>query len=343
MVTVNQAKKPFALLLRVVGFIFLATVVVTSAVTAAHADTVKACLVRTIDTSRWSPPSPDPMGITVLPNGHLLVSDSEVEECVNSNPPVYWHGVNLFEADRSGTLLATATTYTPPPGSCIPFFGPGPSFTSEPTGIAINPTNGHLFFSDDDKKRIFEVDLGPDGKYGTADDTVTSFSTTAVNALIDPEGIAFGPGGDLFLASGGDHGGAAVYQIAPGLNGRFDGVAPTGDDRVVGHFDTVSLGVLDPEGVAFNPDSGTLYIIGTDRHLVEVTTTGALVRTIDISALPVVEPSDVIYAPGSLVPVVKHLYITDRGVDNNADPFENDGKIYEITVNPIECILPPPL
>ena len=103
----------------------------------------------------------------MLPNGHLLVSDSEVEECVNNNPPVYWHGVNLFEADRSGTLLATATTYTPPPGSCIPFFGPGPSFTSEPTGVAINPTNGHLFFSDDDKKRIFEVDLGPDGKYGT--------------------------------------------------------------------------------------------------------------------------------------------------------------------------------
>jgi len=103
------------------------------------------------------------------------------------------------------------------------------------------------------------------------------------------------------------------------------------------------LGVLDPEGVAFNPDSGTLYIIGTDRHLVEATTTGALVRTIDISALPVVAPSDVVYAPGSLIPVVKHLYITDRGVDNNVDPLENDGKMYEITVNPIECILPPPL
>ena len=78
MVAVNQAKKPFALPLRVVGFIFLAALVVTSAVTAAQADTVKACLVRITDTSQWSPPSPDPAGITVLPNGHLLVSDSDV-------------------------------------------------------------------------------------------------------------------------------------------------------------------------------------------------------------------------------------------------------------------------
>ena len=347
MVTVNQAKKPFALPLRVVGFIFLAAVVVTSAVTPAQADTVRACLVRTIDTSRWSPPSPDPMGITVLPNGHLLVSDSEVEECVNSNPPVYWHGVNLFEADRSGTLLATATTYTPPPGSCTPFFGPGPNFTSEPTGVTINPTNGHLFFSDDDKKRIFEVDLGPDGKYGTADDIVTSFSTSPLNPAVkvDPEGVAFGEG-DLFVVSGGISGGggdAAVYQIDPGPNGRFDGVPPAGDDVVVNRFEVAPLGVGDSEGVAFDSDTGNLYVIGRDRHLIEVTTTGVLVRTIDISALPFVAPADVVYAPGSLNLLIKHLYIVDRGVDNNVDPLENDGKMYEITVNPIECILPPPL
>src|SRR5437867_10227159 len=235
MFAVMQHKELFTPRLLLVGAVFLAVLGVTT-VTSAQAGTIKACLVQTVNTSAWSPPSPDPAGITLLPNGHLLISDSEVEECVNSNPPVYWHGVNLFEADRSGTLLATATTYTPPPGSCTPFFGPGPNFTSEPTGLAINPTNGHLFISDDDKKRIFEVDLGPDGKYGTADDTVTSFSTSPLNPAVkvDPEGVAFGEG-DLFVVSGGISGGggdAAVYQIDPGPNGRFDGVPPAGDDVV---------------------------------------------------------------------------------------------------------------
>jgi len=127
------------------------------------------------------------------------------------------------------------------------------------------------------------------------------------------------------------------------LNGRFDGVPPAGDDVVVNRFEVAPLGVGDSEGVAFDSDTGNLYVIGRDRHLIEVTTTGVLVRTIDISALPFVAPADVVYAPGSLNLLIKHLYIVDRGVDNNVDPFENDGKIYEITLNPIECILPPPL
>src|SRR5205814_10639143 len=140
--------------------------------------------------SRWPHPSPDRAGITLLPSGHLLVSDSEVGKCVNSSPPVYWHGLNLLEADLSRTLLATATTYTNTSSTCpIPHpTGSASNFTDEPTGVAINPSNHHLLISDDDRKKVFEVDLGPDGQYGTADDRVTSFSATALNTVdgIDP-------------------------------------------------------------------------------------------------------------------------------------------------------------
>src|SRR2546427_2840805 len=176
-------KEFFALSPLLVGAVFLAVLGVTT-VTSVQASTIKACLVQTIDTSLWtlpdgSPaPSPDPAGITVLPNGHLLISDSEVEEFTHP----YFHGFNLYEALTSGTLLATANTL---------------AFTKEPTGVAFNPRNsrGHpsLFFSDDDKLRVFEVDLGSDGLYGTADDTVTSFSTSAFGDN-DPEGVAFGQG-----------------------------------------------------------------------------------------------------------------------------------------------------
>ena len=103
MFAVTQHKKFFTLSPLRAGCVFLTALAMMSVPSLAQADT-EACLIRTTDTSRWSPASPDPTGITVLPNGHLLVSDSEVEECVNGNPPVYWEGGNLFEASRAGAL-----------------------------------------------------------------------------------------------------------------------------------------------------------------------------------------------------------------------------------------------
>src|SRR5207237_3678542 len=47
--------------------------------------------------------------------------------------------------------------------------------------------------------------------------------------------------------------------------------------------------------------------------------------------------SDVALAPGSVNHSETHLYISDSGVDNNADPTENDGKVYEISLDPAEC------
>src|SRR6266540_6789 len=159
MLAAKQHKKPPLLWLLLGGTVFLSLLVslTSPVISAVAADTIKACLVQTIDTSLWSPPSPDPAGITSLPNGHLLISDSEVEECVNGQLPVYWQGVNLFEADRVGALLATSTTYTHLSGSCpTPPTGTASNFSSEPTGVAINPSNHHLFFSDDNQKKIFE-------------------------------------------------------------------------------------------------------------------------------------------------------------------------------------------
>src|SRR5688572_29367341 len=80
------------------------------------------------------------------------------------------------------------------------------SFSNEPTDVTVNPSNGHRFFADDISDKIFEVDLGRDGLYGTADDTRTSFSTRAFNSF-DPEGLAFGQG-SLFVSDGG---GAEMY------------------------------------------------------------------------------------------------------------------------------------
>jgi hypothetical protein len=138
----------------------------------ATAQSVQGTLVQSIDASNYNPPSPDTSGATHLDfSDTILLSDSEVNEI-----PSLFTGDNLFEIDSSGSLLNTLTT--------IPF-------SDEPTGLAYNPWNGHLFVSDDTGTRaIYNWNPGPDGLFDTADDSTIVIRTGDFNST-DPEGVAF--------------------------------------------------------------------------------------------------------------------------------------------------------
>jgi uncharacterized protein YjiK len=292
--------------------------------TSSLAGATTSSLVQTIDSWQWSPPSPDTSGVVHLPgSGTLLAADGEVDEM-----PLY-AGANMFESTLTGNLVDTFTT--------LDFDN------NEPTGVTVNPADGHLFISKDTSpKLVNEVDPGPDGQYDTADDVVTAVRTSDFGSN-DPEGVTYADGlGVLFIADGVNN---EIYQYSPGPNGSFDGVAPTGDDQIVGQFDTFAVGLEDPEGVAYNPDTGTLYLagrtpnIGSRKYdtLLEVSTSGAPIRTIDVSAVnPDAHPgqrlSGLAVGPGSQDPGAQVVYIADRGVDNDTDPSENDGRIYEVTL-----------
>jgi hypothetical protein len=156
---------------------------------------------------------------------------------------------------------------------------------------------------------------------------VTFIDTLAFNSS-DPEGVGFGAG-KLFIADGLNK---EVYVVDPGSNGNFDGVPPAGDDQV-SHFDVAGMDLRDPEGIDYNPERGTLFIVSrSDKILVEAATSGKLVKTIDISFVKPVSPGGVGCGPGSQDPGRTNIFIADRGVDNADDPNENDGKIYEISI-----------
>ena len=278
-------------------------------------------LVTTVDMGGLTPPSTDPSGITYVPaSDRLLISDGEVEETVNNI--THFQGANVWELNRAGLSLNRTANIsnvsyqgTPPP---VPV-------TNEPAGAAFNPSNGHYYFAADDGKKVFDVNPGADGLVGTAGDTVTSFDTLAAGNS-DPEGVTYDTfSGHLFVADGLNR---EVYEY-------------TTSGALVNNFDTAQWGVEDPEAVEFNSVSGTLFILSDRLNttppapvIVETTTSGALIQTIDASASGAFKPAGLAYAPASDGTGVKRFYIVDRGVDNNNDPNAVDGKLYELTTPP---------
>ena len=281
-----------------------------TAATEAGPTSLISSLIRTTDMAAapFSPPSPDPSGITFVPNSNRLVMvDGEVEETVAGI--THFQGANLWEMTLGGSVLRTANISKIAP-TVVPM-------TNEPTGVAWKAANGHFFVTDDDGKRVYELSPGADGLIGTADDSWTNFSTLGVGSG-DPEGITYDPVHDrLFVADGVN---MEIYQY-------------TTSGALIGQFDVEQYGVLDPESVEFNPDSGTLFVLSNAGSpiIVETTTTGAFLRTMDISAAGAKAPAGLAYAPASDGSGAKRFYIVDRAVDNDSNPNIIDGKMFELT------------
>jgi uncharacterized protein YjiK len=278
------------------------SVAVTSAVSEAAAVDAPASLVRTTETSAFTPPSPDSSGVTYLPDrDQLLISDGEVEEM-----PIY-AGANLFRTAPAGSLVGTGDTT---------------AHTFEPTGVAYNPANHHVLVSDDDENKVFDFAPGPDGQPGTGDDVVTSFDTgTAGNG--DAEGVAYDSStGDVYTIDGVNR---EVYQFRNG--------------SPVGHFDVAVYGLGDPEGIDYDSVRDTLVLVDSkSKKIYEVARTGQLVGSYDISAAAPKKAAGITVAPGSDGSGNRNYYVAARGVDNDSNPNENDGKLFEFSVG-----TPPPV
>jgi uncharacterized protein YjiK len=280
----------------------LAALLVGLLAVAAIALTVTPRTRHVIQTSEWDRPAPDPAGLTYRPSSDtVFVVDSEVEETD------LYDDANIWEMKRNGHVVRTGSTL---------------DFSEEPADIAYRPRTRHFFVADDDQDVIFDVGIGSDGRIGTSDDHVRSISTATFDST-DPEGLAFGKG-VLYIADGVD---SRIYRLRPGRNGRYDGVAPDGDDRV-DFFSTEHLGLQEPEGVEFQRSTRHLFIVSRfDGVVAETTRAGHLIRTFDVNDR-VNEPADVTVAPGTTGGGAS-LFVADRGYDNDVHPDENDGRIFE--------------
>jgi hypothetical protein len=206
-------------------------------------------------------------------------------------------------------------------------------WSNEPTGLSFDPAGGRLWVSDDVRGSVYEVDLGPDGLLGTSDDKRVRLRGYLEAGCDDLEDVAYDVlAGHLFVISGA---GQEICRVGSGPNGVFDGMPPWGDDELTS-FSLAPHGILDPEGIVHDPLWNTLVVADrTTRSLYEVTPEGALLRKIAVAFPDGSKISGITIAPGSTNPRLRNYYVTDRGVDNNTNPFAVDGKVYEVVAIPL--------
>ena len=283
---------------------------------ASAADVVQPTLVQTIQTSAYSPPSPDPSGIVYMPaQDRLLIADSEVNETG------LYRGSNLFTATRTGSGFGSGTLLAR--GSLA-------ETSAEPAGIGFNPSDRTLYVSDDDRDRISVVRPGPDGVHGTADDVVSRFSTSAFGSG-DPEDVEYDPAsGHLFVCDGA---GIEIYDVNP-VNGVFG----DGND-VVTHFDLARYGSRECEGLGLDASRNALLAVDWRNDVIyELSKGGEHLRTLRLTAIPTSSSvvADVTMAPSSNPndsPSALSYWIVDRHVDNQAqNPPPIDGLLYEMSL-----------
>ncbi|MGH2689397.1 MAG: hypothetical protein ACRDKW_11395, partial [Actinomycetota bacterium] len=201
-------------------------------------------------------------------------------------------------------------------------YGSTLAYTPEPTGMAWDQASGTLFVTDDDLFEVLAVDAGADGAPGTADDVVVRSFDVRPFGSTDPQGVAYKAStGELFVVVGQDD---TVFRIQGGPDGIVDGTAD-----VVTSFGVPGSGR--PQGIVYDAARDTLVVCDHQaENLYELTTDGALLSTIDVSATNLDGGCDVAVAPSSTVPGGTSFWVTTRGVESADVDVQNDGRLFEL-------------
>ena len=276
-------------------------------------------LIQTIDANDWNPFSPDPSGIAYdTLRGKLVVSDGEIDEEARNAYP--YPGFNVWEVDRvsgAGNGIMDTTSADP--------------VNREPVGVAYDRVADDLFISKDGStSRVWAYNRAGTGPWQLRGSLALSgFGST------DAEGLAFW-NNRLFVADGSNK---EVWVIGAGP----DTVVATSDDVLLDNFDTAALGISDPEGIGVDPNTGHLWMVShkDGEGMLETLQDGTPISTTHFD-FPTDNPGGLEIAPSSSTSdaaTVMSAWVAQRGVDNNTDPNEKDGKLHEVS---IEAGSPPP-
>ncbi len=142
--------------------------------------------------------------------------------------------------------------------------------------------------------------------------------------LADPQGMTVDPTtGAIYVL---DAAPPRIVRIEPGANGALDAATTSAVD--------LQSGLTSVRGLAFDPSSGHLHL-RSGQTLHELTTTGELVASRDLSGLDLAAPQAMAFAPsGDLTddPAQTSVYVADSGT------AQGTGQIMEVSLAPLAAV-----
>ena len=262
-------------------------------------------------------PSTDSSGITYHPpSGHLFIADSEIAE-LSIYPEV---SQNLFEVTLDGQTLINAYDLTDADKTG--------TVNDEPTGISYSPFDDHFYITNDNTFQVYRYDLQTEGEpvlVVTDSISLEDLPPDLPGVTGDFEGVAVSPNSGLIYVV--DGAGQAVIVLDYTEQFEFvNSFELNPSDRLI---------ISDPEGIAVNPQTDNLFIVSeVDNFVAEYTPQGEFVATYSLDNLspPQIAAQGLTFGPASSdasADDLTSLYIADGRVDNNDDPEERDGRVYE--------------
>jgi hypothetical protein len=258
-------------------------------------------------------PATDPAGVVYHPpSNRLIIADSEINEIDSAFSIVQ---ANLFATPLTGGTVYDQWDTTLQTGN-------EPSRNREPTGIAYCANDNHFYVSNDDSRYIYRYAFD-----GTNFIAVDAFDSQGYSN--DPEGITCDPtSGRLYVI-----GGAEVSIMVLSYDGGFVLEDILSLPSTAGNSSGVPT---DPEGIAYDPGSGHLYILSSrDEEIFEYTLNGSFVNSFSIQNFSPKSQNaqGLSVGPSSDDPQKTSFYISDGMVDNDSNANERDGRIYEARIN----------
>jgi uncharacterized protein YjiK len=120
---------------------------------------------------------------------------------------------------------------------------------------------------------------------------ISPVAPTNVPMTDEPNGITWNPYNGHFYIT--DDNAYKIFDLNPGIDGLVGNIDDTWTS-----FDTLALGIGDPEGIAYDSWHNQLFVVdGTNREIYQFTLTGGLIAHFDVAMYGVIDPESVEFNP----------------------------------------------
>lgn len=267
-----------------------------------------------------------------------------ISDVANNRVLIWKDSVHFRNGDPADLVIGQPNLLTNGANVGSPSQSPSATSLSAPAGLAVNPGDGTLYVADFHNNRVLRYprpvaqsgQITPDAVIGQVD--FTSSTSAAVNAssLKNPEGLAIGPNGDLFVADSGNN---RVLEFPAGAGNGASALRVYGQPNMFSSVkpSQVSAQTLSsPQGIVVDGASN-LYVAdsGSNRALAfpntSVAPAAGAVATFVIGQTSFSASS----ATGAFKTPV------DVGVDSSGNIFVSDSGNNRVLTYPSIVFLPP--